>query len=462
MNKEQIQEYLSLCDDMEEHQKNDYTEYLNLCDDWLTLQQNEHIENLFLSNELQNMMQSCDHKPIFDMNIVDFFNPKEPVTSKIIEQIFAYHNHHEYIILKSFCETFLKPCGFDCRLISKPIIEAEKNGHIDIKIKEEGKYAIIIENKLKGADFQRNQLARYIQTMIDEGFEEGQIFIIILPQYSNIIIHRSTWNLPPDYNTANNSSRRCGCTDNTLCWCDIPNKEFTEKEVCHCKGCIRWENEFSQRTKILHQDFSKWMILVEEIIPRREQNVRSALLQFADYLNGLYNTRINQKLNMKITKFLREKLDIETTLSAWKKLNNRIEEVEELKSGLETLRTEMASDFIDLWHEKLLGKWPMLKNEPRKFFGILIKGMWFGCWWAEESDNGDSPIWGIWCSEGMPTPHQIKVAEKIISKCGFTNKIVERKDGWMTWSDTMSGDDVADKLYTAANELGYLKDNNLV
>lgn len=101
----------------------------------------------------------------------------------MLERILSYNNNDGYVVLHSFCHQFLEVSGFDCNNISEPEIIAESNGHIDIRITEEGKYAIIIENKLKGADFQRNQLARYIKTIKEEGFKNEQIYIVILPQY---------------------------------------------------------------------------------------------------------------------------------------------------------------------------------------------------------------------------------------------------------------------------------------
>lgn len=157
-----------------------------------------------------------------------------------------------------------------------------------------------------------------------------------------------------------------------------------------------------------------------------------------------------------ITDFLRDKLELGNSISDWKKLNNKIAEVEELEEGLRTLRMEMSSDLIDLWHENLLKKWPMLRNEPRKSFGILIQGMWFECWWAEESDDKDSPIWGVYCDSGNPTSRQVKIAQKIIDKSGLSNVEVSENQ-WMTWSNTIKGEQVADKFYTVAEELGYLK-----
>ncbi len=159
-------------------------QYLNLLEGWVTYQYTYLKEGLALCDEFKDMMQSCELRPLFYINFIDVFNPKEPITSKMLERILSYNDKDGYVILRSFCDNFLGSCGFDSRNILEPEIIAERNGHIDIRITEEGKYAIIIENKLKGADFQRNQIARYIQTIKEEGFENDQIYIVILPNDS--------------------------------------------------------------------------------------------------------------------------------------------------------------------------------------------------------------------------------------------------------------------------------------
>lgn len=432
-------------------------QYLELSDSWTLWKQSCLMENLVLATEFKTMMDSCELRPLYNLNLIDFFNPKEPVTSRMLEQIFSYSSKKEgYVVLRNFCERFLAPCGFDCRKISEPEIIAERNGHIDLRITEENKYAIIVENKLKGADFQRNQIARYIQKIKDEGYDNNQIYIVILPQQRNVIINPSVWRLPPDYRSSTNVERKCGIYDDKLCWCDFPERKQTDYESKHCSKCVKeWEKEFSNHTRILHQDFAKWLIETESVLPSRELNVRSAILQFADYLNGLYNTRTDQKLNKMITDFLRDKLNLTTSASDFRKLNRKIEEIEELEDGLKALRLEISSELIDLWHDRLLKKWPMLRNEPGKSFGILIQGMWFGCWWAEEADNKDYPIWGIKCAEDNPSERQVGIAREIISKSGLAYTVSD--DQWMAYDNTTKGDVIAGRLYNAAAESGYLE-----
>lgn len=120
--------------------------YLNLLSSWESYQCSYLWKGVVLSDEFKDMVQSCELSPLFYMNFIDLFNPKEPITSKMLERILSYNNKDGYVILRNFCDSFLNSCGFDCRNISEPEIIAERNGHIDIRITEGGKYAIIIEN----------------------------------------------------------------------------------------------------------------------------------------------------------------------------------------------------------------------------------------------------------------------------------------------------------------------------
>ncbi|MBF2091670.1 PD-(D/E)XK nuclease family protein, partial [Flavobacterium psychrophilum] len=66
---------------------------------------------------------------------------------------------------------------FDVSTIKKPILTYEKL-RIDGLIKENNKYAIIIENKIHNAVEQEHQIGRYINKCKSIGFSVEQIFVI--------------------------------------------------------------------------------------------------------------------------------------------------------------------------------------------------------------------------------------------------------------------------------------------
>ena len=155
-------------------------EMLSLIDKYENInQQNQHTL-LSIANKLKDFIDRSPNKPIYLLNLLDMLNPIETTTSQIITSILNYQVNHEFVLCRMFINYFLLPKGFNMQWFSSPCITAETD-RIDICIQEKGKYAIIIENKLKGARFQRNQIARYIGKMRREGFKDEQIFVIILP-----------------------------------------------------------------------------------------------------------------------------------------------------------------------------------------------------------------------------------------------------------------------------------------
>ena len=135
-------------------------------------------DTLSMSQLLKDYKESSPYKPPFAINYLKYYNCQEPVTSWIIRHIFAYTFEGNHPFLISFVKTFLQESGFQIDWIEDPIIDKnhEYKG-IDILIRDR-KYAIIIENKLKGAKFQLNQLARYIAKMRKEGYSNEEIFVV--------------------------------------------------------------------------------------------------------------------------------------------------------------------------------------------------------------------------------------------------------------------------------------------
>ena len=59
--------------------------------------------------------------------------------------------------------------------IRNPQITVEKR-RIDLWIRERGKYAVIIENKVRDADDKIKQIERYIDMTIEEDYNEENIY----------------------------------------------------------------------------------------------------------------------------------------------------------------------------------------------------------------------------------------------------------------------------------------------
>lgn len=313
---------------------------------------------LQLSEQLLVCEKKSPNKPLFAINILEQSKAPETFTSWIIRHIFAYTYNGHHPFFESFASTFLQKIGFKMEWIDVPVIDKDREyKNIDILIRDK-RYAVIIENKLKGAHFQPNQLARYIAKMSNEGFSDEQIFVVVLPKTndSNEDLPYSAWNLPKDW-TLPGSKRKCKINQ-YFCWCD--NEDYQPKR--HCAYCRPLKELFHNRTLFIYKEFSEWLyncvlnntldLPKEEL--RKQYVLTSAVLQFVDFLNSLYQTRENNKYQMDIHKFLSEQMNlgavaIDNQLSL---LEDKKKDVENLGKRLNELYNIKLKEYINKMCEK--------------------------------------------------------------------------------------------------------------
>lgn len=96
---------------------------------------------------------------------------------------------------------------------------------------KDNKYALIFENKVKGANYQPNQIARYIyklHQLMNKSYGKDNLFIVLMPtSHEDDYIQnlpQSVWRLPSDYKKPK-SEQRCVTADD-LCWCDYRHDEW--------------------------------------------------------------------------------------------------------------------------------------------------------------------------------------------------------------------------------------------
>lgn len=418
--------------------------------------QNEIVSNsneiLELAKSLQEFIDSSEYRPAYDGSLLDIIGGvSEPITSQILASILKYKDdNHRNVLLESFIKSFINR---DI-VVEAPIITAEKE-HLDVAVRDKH-YAIIIENKLKNAVFQRNQLARYIARMKEHNYIENSIYIVILPQFYDTKIRLSAGRLPKDWRE-NNGSRKCAVKDHE-CWCDY-NQHLDDYQMEWCSLCDKSIfNRLKGNTVTLHDDFAEWLIAESETLSKKQWPLRSCMLQFAYYLKGLYYTRYNSKLNMAITDFLKEKILTKCSASEnWRVIDETIKELDQLKSSIENLKGQLALDYITEWHNSLSKQYPQICTEFKKgvsSFGLEVNGVWIGCWSGTNGDNGNKPYWGFYCHQ-IPNTEQVDMVKSILAYCDM-ELAVTQKQGFMQWTNTLHGDQRCRKFYLAAKDLGYL------
>lgn len=305
-----------------------------------------------LSEGLRECEEKSPNKPPFGLNYLEYYCSSEPMTSWIIRHLFAYTYDGHHPFFESFAKTFLIKIGFNPEWIDVPVIDKNHEyKNIDILVKDK-QYVVIIENKIKGADFQPNQLARYIATMRAEGYSDKQIFVVVLPKHniSNDDLWESVWKLPPDWQSKK-TARKCRVDDYT-CWCDY--EEYKPK--VHCRNCEPLRKLFQQRTMFIHKELSEWLynclmnsaLSIPEDELRKQYVLTSAALQFVDFLNSIYNTRENDKYKMDIQKFLSDQLNLSELdiIDQISLVEDKENEAKELGSQLNALYWSKIKEYV--------------------------------------------------------------------------------------------------------------------
>lgn len=410
---------------------------------------------LEIASSCEKLKDRPENKPLYHLNLLDIVPTLEPHTSKFISSILSYTENGRYIILESFIERFLSLAGLDKMLITNPQITAETS-HVDIRILDKD-YAIIIENKLMNAPFQRNQLGRYIESTHQLGYKYENIFLVLLPQFfnSNLIanLRASVWKCPPDGLSASNDSRVCSHIDHYNCWCDDKSRVLSQTEENHCRNCKNFRELFACRSVVVHSQLSDWLFEIEQIVDSKQTIFKSALHQFADFTQGLFNIRINNHLLMDIQKLIKDTIIPEgsSTINQWNILHEKLKELSEIQSAMSAMKNQLSKDLIDAWYHELQPEFACLHREVQKSFGINIKGVWVGCWCG--SDNNGSPYWGFYC-ENKGNAEQQAMVNKILSECDMRSS--KSSANYISWNSTRNGAERCRRFYRAAQKLGFL------
>lgn len=401
-------------------------------------------------------------------NILDILNPTEPLVSKILCSFLSFTQNGKFCLWRSFTEKFLSHFGFDKQWVKQPVFSSEEN-RIDILVKEQS-YAVIVENKIHDAIFQRNQLARYIN-VTKSLTNEDNVFIVLLPYESSDgyieDIPDSVWRLPCDWKVSNNE-RKCALRgDSTLCACDIENLSENKQKEFKCKDCINFKEHYLNRTKVLDNSFLDW--LDQEIENASTDAImQSAMILFSDYLKGIRHLRNKDMFIMCVTKYLRDKLFLkeDTVSEKLKKISEMNESVIDLKNGLEKLAVTYSENLIDEWYKlfeewynklQVKGSYALTKNTPTSFY-IEINDIQIGCWSGKDNQNPQYfkyPYWGF----KKLNEHEIQDSEMInnIKTKACVEVLHDDSNGsFLSWGSTTNGFEDLKKYVQAAITLGYM------
>jgi len=193
----------------------------------------------------------------FHLNVIDELHASENAHSRILAKILQYQQKKDFPFLKSFLDNFVS----GKHDLTDPVI-AFNQENIDLLIEDKnGDFACIIENKINWAVDQWKQIERYIDLVKKHG--KMNIFAIYLTSDGNKEISCDS------------------LTDSATTALDYKNKDDTGRFI-----------PLNYRDHIL-----PW--LKEQVLnncPYKETRMITAVTQYIDHLEGLFNIREDKKV----------------------------------------------------------------------------------------------------------------------------------------------------------------------
>ncbi|WP_281925249.1 PD-(D/E)XK nuclease family protein [Flavobacterium collinsii] len=309
------------------------------------MNENNIIEILRLNNSYQNWTQNnIKIKFSQSINLLDKFSyvydnelNKLPYRLNLLDDLSTNENAHSKFLIRllqhqptlinflSFINNDKKfNFSFDTNIVKKPILTYEKM-RIDGLIKENNRYAIIIENKIHNAVEQEHQIGRYINKCKTIGFSVEQIFIIYLTKTEKDIHSEQTWGT--EYSIV-----------------DF-NKRYSK---------------LSYKSKIL-----PWLENYLRTLSSREELIKSAVVQYIDHLKHFFNKKeIYSNMNTELQNFLSIELNLSTdNVENIEVVEKRINEISNLKEQLEELARISKKKLFEDWKKNLDVAFELEENE---------------------------------------------------------------------------------------------------
>lgn len=257
-----------------------------------------------------------------NLNLLDDLTTNENAHSKFLIRLLQHRPAlvHFLSFLNDQAETSFY---FDTSAIKKPLLTAEKM-RIDGLIREHGKYAIILENKIHGAIEQEHQIARYVDKCKSIGFQSEQIYILYLTRKPGDVVSSQTW------------------------------------------GANYREEDFHTRyLKLSYQsEILPWLQHYLDTLPDQEVFIQSAVVQYIDHLNSLFH---HQRKYSAMNKELRHFLSAELSFG-----NNHTENIELLDEKINEINelTKQLNELLRISKEEAFEEW---KNSLGKRFNLEEK-----------------------------------------------------------------------------------------
>ena len=277
---------------------------------------------LNFASEFSSIKEEEQKKLPFHLNLVDQLHINENAHSRILMHLLSYKNDNgKYVFLTSLIDLIKEKHSGDFSKITieSPQITQEKE-RIDLWVRDKV-YAIIFENKIYNADDREAQLSNYIEKTIKHNYNKNQIFVVYLSQYPK----------EPELQS----------------WGEY--KDSFRSRYVNLSFCY---------------DILPW--LKDKILPNikyKELFLQTAIIQYIDYLEGLFKIRnIDKPMNMELNKLIEQHFNL-TAESAKDKIRNILksaEEIDDISSQMKALLESYRQNIYETWKKKTEAKYSKL------------------------------------------------------------------------------------------------------
>ncbi len=278
------------------------------------------------ASEFSKIKEEEQKKLPFHLNLVDQLHINENAHSRILMHLLSYTNENgKYVFLTSLIDLIKERLSGDFGKITieSPKITQEKE-RIDLWVMDKN-YAIIFENKIYNADDREAQLSNYIGKTLKHDYNKNQIFVVYLSQYPKEPEPQS-WGEYKD-------SFRSRYVNLSYCYDILP---WLKDKVMPCIEC-------------------------------KEQFLQSAIIQYIDYLEGLFKIRnIDEPMNKELQKLIIKQFDLseKSDKECISFLREKSDSINEVSQQMNKMIEDYRKNIYETWKKKTAEKYSKL--EPNK------------------------------------------------------------------------------------------------
>ena len=284
------------------------------------------MDDKHLLNLAKEISEIINRNRVYNANIITELHANENAHSRILRMFLQYDDGTKnYPVLKRFLEIPKIKNVLSSSVVFKSPSFSNEQERIDVLIEEPHSFAIIIENKIKGATDQDRQLERYIESVKAHRVPCDNIYAIYLTDSGDKEVS--------DDSFTDVAKERLGYND---------------------------ENDMGRFIPMNYRyDILPW--LEKEVLPNcieKEELLISALKQYIDYLKCMFGIIENEEQKILIMEKLKKEIGISgNDLESVEKCFKTIEELECLKNRVVELKKDLVANWVEEYIKKPFGEY---------------------------------------------------------------------------------------------------------